>query len=85
MDQIGRDIMCGIGAGTVESFLCLTPCQNLSVKMTHDANLPASQQKYKRFFPSAHAIFREYGFRGMFAGAGPTVLKGSINQARNIW
>ena len=79
--QLGRDVAAGIIAGVVEAFTCLTPCQNLSIKMTHDANRPPGEQKYARFFPGAAKIMREVGVRGMLAGAGPTMFKGAINQS----
>jgi solute carrier family 25 citrate transporter 1 len=75
-----RDAVAGVGAGFVEAYVALVPCQNLSIKMTHDANLPLEQQKYSRsFFSGAAAIFRDNGIRGMFAGALPTVIKNSMN------
>ena len=44
--DVGRDAVAGIGAGIVEAYMTLIPCQNLSIKMTHDANLPPQLRQY---------------------------------------
>ena len=46
--RVVRDLLAGIVAGVVEAFTCLTPNQNLAIKLTHDANLPATQQRFTR-------------------------------------
>ena len=80
--DLTRDSIAGIGAGVAEAFVALVPCQNLSIRMTHDANLPKQLQQYtNRFFPDACTIVRTIGFRGLFQGATPTVLKNSVNMS----
>ena len=61
--------MAGMVAGAAEAPLCLVPMQNISIKMTHDANKPPADQKYPRFLPGLARIAREEGFSGL-------VLKG---------
>jgi solute carrier family 25 citrate transporter 1 len=81
-NDIRRDAIAGVGAGVVEAYCALIPCQNLSIKMTHDANLPNHLKKYKKnFFSDAVLIMRHCGFRGMFKGAIPTVIKNSLNMS----
>ena len=46
--RVVRDLLAGIVAGVVEAITCLTPNQNLAIKLTHDANLPATQQRFTR-------------------------------------
>lgn len=76
-----RDAMAGVGAGVLEAYCALIPCQNLSIRMTHDANLPSGQQKFGPlgFFRGMTAITNDIGWRGMFSGSAPTVLKNSLN------
>lgn len=78
--DLTRDAVAGIGAGIAEAYVALIPCQNLSIRMTHDANLPQHQKKYStKYFSSATSIVKEIGIKGMFAGAAPTVIKNSLN------
>ena len=80
--RLSRDAAAGIGAGLIEAVLCLTPCQNLSIKMTHEANLPPSERRYSpRFFRATASIFRDAGLRGILAGVGPTCAKNCLNQS----
>jgi hypothetical protein len=57
-------MICGMIAGAAEP-LCLVPMQNISIKMTHDANRPIALQRYPRFFPGLALIAREEGFSGL--------------------
>ena len=76
----GLYVSSGIVAGLVEAVLCLTPMQNLSLKLTHEAALRES--RYSRsFFSAAWRITKESGVRGMLRGAGPLCIKNSMNQA----
>ena len=70
----------GLFAGAVEGITCLVPCQNISIKMTHDANLPVWQQSYPKFFRGLRDVTSDIGFKGVFVnGVGPLLLKNSIN------
>lgn len=80
--QLARDGVAGILAGAIEAVTCLAPCQNLSIKITHDANLPVGERSFSpRFFPAAGQIFMRNGVRGMLAGVGPTLFKNCLNQS----
>ena len=75
-----RDAMAGVGAGVLEAYCALIPCQNLSIRMTHDANLRHSNARFQQsFFRGVTAITNDIGWRGMFSGSAPTVLKNSLN------
>lgn len=76
-----KKALCGIMAGLVEATLCLTPMQNLSLKMTHEAAQQRKQQRYSHFFRGAWLISKESGVRGMLRGLGPLCIKNSMNQA----
>lgn len=79
--DLARDVGAGLAAGSVEAVTCLAPCQNISIKMTHDANLCVANQRYPRFFPGVAMICREVGVAGMLAGVGPVLVKNSVNYA----
>ena len=80
--RAARDGIAGILAGGIEAVTCLVPCQNLSIKITHDANLPVRDRTFSpRFLPAAAQIFMANGVRGMLAGAGPTLFKNCLNQS----
>jgi len=69
-------------AGAVEAPLTLVPMQNISIKMTHDANKPPAQQRYPKFFPGLALIAREEGVAGLvLKGLTPTILKNVVNYA----
>ena len=69
----------GLVAGAVEGVLCLTPMQNLSVRMTHDANLSLQQQRFRGFFSGALQICRDIGPTGLLRGAEMITIKNSTN------
>ena len=58
-------MLSGMAAGAIEAPLCLVPMQNISIKMTHDANKPPGQQRFPRFFQGVALISREEGIRGL--------------------
>lgn len=80
--QIAKDGLAGVFAGAIEAVTCLAPCQNLSIKITHDANLPLGQRNFSpRFFPAVAQIFSRNGVSAMLAGVGPTLFKNCLNQS----
>lgn len=81
-NKILRDGSAGILAGAIEAVTCLAPCQNLSIKITHDSNLSKHKRRFdSRFLRAASQIFMHSGVRGMLAGAGPTLFKNCLNQS----
>eukprot|EP00941_MAST-03F_sp_MAST-3F-sp1_P003970 g3970.t1 len=78
--NIIRDVIAGLLAGSVESFLTLSPMQNISLKLTHDANKPLHQRRFYNFFPALFTLCRELGFRGLFIpGAFACASKAALN------
>ncbi|CAM9264696.1 unnamed protein product [Discosporangium mesarthrocarpum] len=76
-----------LGAGTVagvtESALCLTPLQNIQIRMTQDSIAEKGSKRYRWDIGFLHAlreIWRMEGIRaGFFGGIWPTVVKGAVN------
>ena len=82
MTQTQKNLVAGITAGIVESVVCLTPMQNVSVQLTHDALLQSNKRRYVRFFPSLVRIVQEQGLVRLHLNAVvPTTVKTVINQA----
>ncbi|CAM9887852.1 unnamed protein product [Sphacelaria rigidula] len=70
----------GTVAGAMESAVCLTPLQNIQIKMTQDMNSPQQSRIYRGFVHALSEIPRREGLRaGFFSGLLPTVAKGAIN------
>jgi solute carrier family 25 citrate transporter 1 len=80
--QLVRDAACGLVAGVAEALVTLTPMQNFSIKLTHDANRPLAQRRFAKFFPALRTIAREEGFRGLYVpGAAACAAKAGLNYA----
>jgi solute carrier family 25 citrate transporter 1 len=74
---------CGIGAGTCEAIVAVTPMDTIKTRLIHDqltAATPADR-KYKGFFHGVRTIVGEYGMGGVYKGLTATILKQSSNQA----
>lgn len=70
----------GTVAGVIESAACLTPLQNIQIKMTQDANSQRQSRIYRGFVHALREIPRREGIpAGFFGGLWPTVAKGAIN------
>lgn len=82
LTQMQKNLLAGITAGIVESVSCLTPMQNVSVQLTHDASLPAEERRYGRFWQGLRKIVKEQGVLRLHCNAVvPTTIKTVINQA----
>ncbi|CAN0383589.1 unnamed protein product, partial [Laminaria digitata] len=76
--HIVNALAAGTLAGAVESATCLTPLQNIQIKMTQDADAP--RQARMGFFHALSEIPRREGLRkGFLSGLWPTVAKGAMN------
>jgi len=69
---------CGLFAGFSEAVVVVTPQETLKTKLIHDRLSPNPQ--YKNIFSGIYQIASEAGFRGLYQGVVPTVLKQSTNQ-----
>jgi solute carrier family 25 citrate transporter 1 len=69
----------GAMAGTTEALLVVTPMETLKVKLIHDRF--QAVPKYSSLLNGISTIYGTQGFKGIYMGPLPTVLRQSSNQA----
>ena len=69
----------GALAGTTEALLVVTPMETLKVKLIHDRF--QAVPKYSSLLNGISTIYASQGFKGIYMGPLPTVLRQSSNQA----
>ncbi|XP_043259440.1 putative tricarboxylate transport protein, mitochondrial [Colletes gigas] len=72
-------LLAGMCAGVSEAILAVTPMEAIKVKFINDQR--SANPKYKGFLHGVRMIVKEYGFRGIYQGLTPTILKQGSNQA----
>eukprot|EP00744_Colponema_vietnamica_P002336 GILI01003685.1.p1 GENE.GILI01003685.1~~GILI01003685.1.p1 ORF type:complete len:333 (+),score=91.82 GILI01003685.1:244-1242(+) len=72
-------LLAGMGAGTAEAVLVVTPMETIKVRLIHDQL--SAKPKYRGFVHGVTSIFKEHGFNGVYKGLGPTIAKQGSNQA----
>jgi solute carrier family 25 citrate transporter 1 len=70
--------MCGLCAGAAEALFVVTPMETLKVKLIHDKL--SEKPRYNNLFHGIYKIGQQYGFKGIYSGVVPTVIKQSSNQ-----
>ncbi|KAK7580144.1 hypothetical protein V9T40_000773 [Parthenolecanium corni] len=76
-------VLCGLGAGVCEAILAVTPMETVKVKFINDQR--SANPKYKGFFHGVSYIIKEQGFRGVYQGLTPTIMKQGTNQAMRFY
>jgi hypothetical protein len=72
----GRTLLAGLGAGTAEAIVAVTPMDTIKTKLIHDQLSSApGQRKYHGFFHGVKTIVAESGFGGIYKGLTATILK----------
>ena len=75
-------LLCGMGAGTCEAIVAVTPMDTIKTRLIHDQlTRSAAERKYKGFFHGVRSIVAEQGLGGVYKGLTATILKQSSNQA----
>lgn len=69
-------LLCGLGAGTAEAIVAVTPMDTIKTRLIHDqlSRAPADR-RYKGFFHGVTTIVKEQGFGGIYKGLTATILK----------
>jgi len=73
-----QSLLCGTIAGALEATFVVCPQETIKVKYIHDTRRAVPQ--YKGLIHGIRAIYGELGFKGIYAGYIPTLLKQSTNQ-----
>ncbi|KAL7420768.1 hypothetical protein Q5752_004720 [Cryptotrichosporon argae] len=74
-----RSMLAGLGAGMAEAVVAVTPSETIKTKMIED-----SKRAEPRFRGTAHGvrtIIAEEGYRGIYRGVGPVMLRQGANSA----
>ncbi|XP_017891284.1 tricarboxylate transport protein, mitochondrial [Ceratina calcarata] len=71
--------LAGLCAGASEAIFAVTPMETIKVKFINDQR--SANPRYKGFLHGVTMITKEYGFRGVYQGLAPTILKQGSNQA----
>jgi solute carrier family 25 (mitochondrial citrate transporter), member 1 len=77
-----QTLLCGLGAGTTEAIIAVTPMDTIKTRLIHDQlTRTPSERRYKGFFHGVREIVKEQGLGGIYKGLTATILKQSTNQA----
>lgn len=73
-----HSFLAGVGAGITEAVLVVTSQETLKTKLIHDKL--KETPKYKGLVDGISQIYAAEGFKGVYRGLGPTVLRQGSNQ-----
>ncbi|KGB79202.2 solute carrier family 25 (mitochondrial citrate transporter) member 1 [Cryptococcus deuterogattii R265] len=74
-----RSMLAGLGAGMSEAIIAVTPSETIKTKMIEDSKL--AQPRYKGLVHGVQTIIKEEGYRGVYRGVGPVMLRQGANSA----
>lgn len=72
-------LICGLSAGIIEALFAVIPQESIKVKFINDRF--SEKPKYNGLLHGIKEIIHEKGFRGIYQGVTPTLLKQGSNQA----
>ncbi|XP_065176837.1 tricarboxylate transport protein, mitochondrial-like [Sycon ciliatum] len=77
-----QSMTCGLTAGMLEAIFAVCPMETIKVRFIDDRRrkLP-DKPRFKGFFHGVSLIVKEEGFRGVYKGLVPTMIKQGSNQA----
>ncbi|GAU94912.1 hypothetical protein RvY_06611 [Ramazzottius varieornatus] len=76
-------LFCGMMAGLCEAVLAVTPVESIKVKFIDDMNSP--ERRYRGLFHGIRTIVHEHGFRGIYQGVTPTIMKSMSSQGTRFF
>nr|XP_012216487.1 PREDICTED: putative tricarboxylate transport protein, mitochondrial [Linepithema humile] len=74
-----RRLLAGLCAGVCEAIFAVTPMETIKVKFINDQR--SAKPRFRGFLHGVRIIVKEHGFRGVYQGVAPTILKQGSNQA----
>ncbi|KAF6199465.1 hypothetical protein GE061_007491 [Apolygus lucorum] len=74
-----KRMLCGLGAGVMEAIAVVTPMETIKTKFINDQR--SANPKFKGFFQGTMQIIKQEGFRGIYKGLLPTIMRQGSNQA----
>lgn len=74
-----RRLLAGLCAGISEAILAVTPMETVKVKFINDQR--SGNPRFRGFFHGVSLIVKEHGFKGVYQGLVPTIMKQGSNQA----
>ncbi|XP_008548536.1 tricarboxylate transport protein, mitochondrial [Microplitis demolitor] len=74
-----RRLLAGLCAGICEAVLAVTPMETIKVKFINDQR--SANPQFRGFFHGVKLIVKEQGFKGVYQGVVPTIMKQGSNQA----
>ncbi|EIW67639.1 hypothetical protein TREMEDRAFT_33282 [Tremella mesenterica DSM 1558] len=74
-----RSMLAGLAAGMAEAVIAVTPSETIKTKMIEDSKRP--QPQYKGMIHATRAIVAQEGWRGIYQGVVPVMLRQGGNSA----
>ena len=72
-------MLAGLAAGMAEAVIAVTPSETIKTKLIEDARRPVRQ--YTSTLHGVRSIVAEEGWRGIYRGVGPVMLRQGANSA----
>ncbi|KAG0636301.1 mitochondrial carrier domain-containing protein [Tuber brumale] len=74
-----RTVLAGLGAGTTESLIAVTPFESIKTQLIDDRK--SGKPRMRGFLHGSSVIWREKGYRGFLQGLVPTTARQAANSA----
>ncbi|CAI8585663.1 unnamed protein product [Vicia faba] len=74
-------LISGFGAGVLEAVVIVTPFEVVKIRLQQQKGLSHELLKYRGPVHCAGMIIKEEGFRGLWAGVTPTIMRNGTNQS----
>lgn len=74
-----KRLLAGLCAGICEAIFAVTPMETVKVKFINDQR--SASPRFRGFFHGVGIIVKEHGFKGVYQGLVPTMMKQGSNQA----
>ncbi|THU89781.1 mitochondrial carrier [Dendrothele bispora CBS 962.96] len=85
--SVGNIFLAGLGAGTTEAVMVVTPMEVVKIRLQAQQHSLADPLEVPRYRNAGHAVFtivREEGFSSLYRGVSLTALRQATNQGANF-